>query len=225
MPLSKSLVLSTLQRVRDAAKKRKFLQAVELAINFKGIDFKKQENRVDVIVQLPHATGKTESKVAVFARDQDFAALLKGKVPRVIMEEDISKIDKKAAALLVEEFDAFLAEGSVMLTVGKHLGQVLAPKGKMPTPVQPNLNSFQNALKGIKSGVRVTNKKGKFMPVVQVVVGKEDMSDEFIAENIIAAHEAVANVLGTKEQNIKNAYLKFTMSPSFKIAAEGAKPA
>src|ERR1035441_2797978 len=50
--------------------KRKFKQSVELAINFKEIDFSKQENRLNLDVMLPHGKGK-ENKLAVFATDRN----------------------------------------------------------------------------------------------------------------------------------------------------------
>ena len=52
--------------------KRKFKQTVELAINFKGIDFSKQDNKINLEVTLPHGKGKS-MKIAVFANDNNVA--------------------------------------------------------------------------------------------------------------------------------------------------------
>lgn len=208
--------------MRELNVQRKFKQSVEMAVNFKGIDFKKSENRIDVSVSMPFSTGKGSSKVAVFAKDKNFISMIKDKVARVISEDDIPRMDKKEASRLAEEFDAFLAEGPVMLTVGKHLGQVLAPKGKMPRPVQPDVSALESALKSVKSGVRVTNKKGRFLPVVHILIGKEDAKDEELAENALAVYNTIVAKLPDAELNIKSVFLKMTMSPAVKVA-EGRK--
>lgn len=203
--------------MRDSNKQRKFKQSVELAINFKGLDFKKAENRIDVAVSLPYSTGKSTSKICVFARDKNFLSMIKGKVAKVITEEEIARLDKKEASRLAEEFDGFLAEGPVMLAVGKYLGQVLAPKGKMPKPIQPDVSALESALKSLKSGVKVTNKKGRFMPVVQVLIGKEDSKDEELAENALTVYQAVVAKLPESEANVKSVFVKTTMGPAIKV--------
>ena len=215
--------IQALQKVREANVQRKFVQSVEMAVNFKGIDFKKSENRIDVNVNMPFSTGKGNAKVAVFAKDRNFISMIEGKVARVIHEDELSKLDKKAASKLAEEFDAFLAEGPVMLAVGKYLGQTLAPKGKMPKPIQPDLSALESALKGMKSGIRVTNKKGRFLPVVHVLLGKEDSKDEDLIENALAVYNAIVAKLPESELNIRSVFLKMTMSPAIKVAEGGGR--
>jgi large subunit ribosomal protein L1 len=145
--------------------------------------------------------------------------VIEGKVAKIIVEDEISRLDKKEASKLAEEFDVFLAEGPVMLVVGKYLGQFLAPKGKMPRPIQPDLSALESALRSVKSGIRVTNKKGKFMPVVQALIGKEDSPDEQLAENAFTVYQAVAAKLPDNEINIKSVFLKTTMGPAVKVEA------
>ena len=113
-------------------------------------------------------------------------------------------------------YDGIFAEGPVMLSVARFLGQQLAPKGKMPKPII-NLLSFDEVLARAKTQITVTNKKGKFMPVVQAVVGKETMKDEEIAANILAVYDVVMNSLPQKKQNVKNAYVKLSMGPTVKV--------
>lgn len=215
--MEKKDFLAALQKVRDSNKQRKFRQSVELAVNFKGIDFKKAENRIDVTVSLPYSTGKGSGKIGVFAKDTNFISLIKDKVARVITEAEIAQMDKKEAGKLAEEFDGFLAEGQVMLAVGKYLGQVLAPKGKMPRVIQPELSALEGALRTMKSGVKVTNKKGRFLPVVHVLLGKEDSKDEELAENALAVYQALLAKLPEGDLNFKSIFLKMTMTPAVKI--------
>jgi large subunit ribosomal protein L1 len=206
-----------LKVTRENSKKRNFLQSVEMMINFTGLDMKKPQNQVNIKVELPHGTGKGSGKIAVFTKTDKFADSLKDKVDLIVSESEIEKIAKnkqKLADLLT--FDALFAEGPVMLTVAKFLGQQLAPKGKMPKPIL-NVNSFEDMLAKAKTQVTISNKKGKFMPVVHCVVGKEDMKDDDIADNMDAIYETVKNSLPQKKQNVKNVYVKLTMGAPTKI--------
>ena len=208
--------LSAVNRMRASAEKRNFKQAVDLAINFKAMDFSKPDNRIELSVKLPYSLGKGAARAVVFVRDKGFASSLSGKA-KVILENEISALDKKAVETLLNEYDAFFAEGPVMLTVGKYLGQTLAPKGKMPRPVNADVKAFDALLAGAANSIKLGNKKGKNMPVVHSAIGTEEMPDEKIAENAFAVYSAVLAELPSGEQNIKSIYIKFTMGPAIKI--------
>ena len=206
-----------LKKMREGTQKRNFLQSVEMMINFTGLDMKKPQNQVNVKVSLPNPTGKGSGKVAVFAKTDKFADALKGKVDKVIMESELEAMAKERAKVNeLMAYDALFSEGEAMLAVARYLGQQLAPKGKMPKLI-PNINTFDEALDKAKTQVTVTNKKGKFMPVVHVVVGRENMVDEKIAENMVAVYDAVLNSLPQKKQNMKNIYIKMTMGSPVKM--------
>jgi large subunit ribosomal protein L1 len=202
--------------MRDSSKQRKFVQSIELMINFKGLDFKKSENQLDLKVAMPFATGRSRGKVLVFAKSKNFADEIKGKADKIIMESDIQGLTKKDVSQIIEEFDVLLAEGQVMLTVGKFLGQQLAPKNKMPKPIQPNVSQLESALAEMSSVTKVTNKKGKAMPVIQVVIGSEKMQNEQLSANAFAVFDAVLNAVPGKTQSIKSVFLKETMGPAIK---------
>jgi large subunit ribosomal protein L1 len=215
--VKKDEAVKALQKMREISAKRNFLQTVEMMINFTGLDMKKPQNQVNVRAIMPYATGKGMGKIAVFAKSQELIDDLKGKVEKIISDGEIAAMekDKKGVAALME-YDALFAEGPVMLTVAKHLGQQLAPKGKMPKPITTAAN-FEEMLLKTKSQTTITNKKGKFMPVVHVVVGKETMKDDEMAANMIAAYDAVMNSLPQKKQNIKSIYVKLTMGAPVKM--------
>ncbi|MAG22121.1 MAG: hypothetical protein CL943_02340 [Candidatus Diapherotrites archaeon] len=215
--LNEKEFLSAFQIMRKETKKRNFMQSIELMINFRGLDFKKAQNQIDVKVIIPHATGKASGKTLLFAKDKHFVDQMKDKVDRIILDSEIAGLKKKDIALLATEFDAVIAEGPVMIAVGKYLGQELAPRGKMPRPVKPEPNAALSVLKQMSSVTRVTNKKGKFMPVVQVVVGNEKMEDQQLAENSVAVFNAVASALPGKKHNIKSVFVKESMGPSIKL--------
>jgi len=214
--------LVAVQKMRSGTEKRKFRQAVDLAINFKDMDFSKPDNRIEMSVKLPHAYKAGTSKAVVFVRDKGFASALSGKA-KVILENEIPALDKKAVELLLNEYDVFLAEGPVMLSVGKYLGQQLAPKGKMPKPVTADVKSFDALLTSASGSAKLGNKKGKNMPVVHSAIGNEEMPDEKLAENAFAVYSAVLAELPSGEQNIKSIYMKFTMGPAIKIGEKANK--
>jgi large subunit ribosomal protein L1 len=217
--VKKEEVLDALTKMRDASKKRKFQQSVDLTINFKGIDFKKAENRIDLKVRMPHGSTKKVNSIA-FVKDPDFAEKLKGIVSRVVLDSDISALSKKEIQEIADSFDVLMAEGPVMLTVGKFLGQTLAPRGKMPKPITQDLKQVHSLIEASSGITRITNKKGKFMPLIHVSVGKEVMQDIDLAENILAVYNAVEEKLPARKQNIKSVIVKLTMGPPIKIGEE-----
>lgn len=207
----------TLKKIKEISKKRNFVQSIEMMINFTGLDMKKPQNQVNIKVELPNSTGKSSGKICVFTKTDAFASSLKGKVDLIIPEEEIEKLSKnKQKVVELINYDVLFAEGSSMLTVAKFLGQQLAPKGKMPKPVV-NLNSFEEMLSKAKTQITVSNKKGKFMPVVHTVVGKEGMDDKLVVENMMKIYNAVLESLPQKKQNIKNVYVKLSMGTPVKV--------
>ncbi len=220
--MEKSHVLNALTELRKSAEPRKFKQTIDMTINFRNIDFKKMENQVDVDVALPSPVGKGEGKVLLFARDKEFANQTKDIVDHVMMEDEIKSLNKKQIAELVSSYVGFLAEGPVMLTVGKYLGQTLAPKNRMPRPVNIDTKQVQAQVARLKSVVKVSNKKGKYMPLVHISIGKETMNDDEIAENALAVYNAVLPAIGNKQVNVKSVLVKMTMSAPVKVGGQMA---
>ena len=184
---------------------RKFRQSVELIINFRGIDFSKPEHRLNLDVTLPHGRGK-EPKIAVFA-DGEVAVRAKSDGFEVIDGKDIPALaqDKKRMQTYVKEYE-FLSQPSLMTVVGKHLGQVLSKRGKLPMPLM-NMQPAQ-AAQIVKKRVKIAT-KGKQLPVAQCLIGKEDMEPQALAENANAVLEKILGKI--PEHNIKSVYLKLTM--------------
>ncbi len=214
--MKKETVLRALTELDSKAKKRKFEQSVELIINLSGMDPRKPGQQVDLKVELPHSTGKGEGKALLFAQSKPFIDAVKDDFSRVILEEEIPKLKKKDIAEILS-YDVLLAEGPVMIPLTKYLGQELAPKGKLPKPVQPEPEKVRAELKKMKTRVRVTNRRGKGVPLIQVLVGKESMKPEELAENIIRVYSEVEKALPKQKQNIKSVFVKKTMSPVVRL--------
>ncbi len=192
--------------------KRKFKQTVELAINFKGIDFSNQNNRLNISVLLPNGRGKGE-KLALFATDKGLIEEAQKEGIEVINGNSIPEIandNQKLDSLLNY---TLLAQPSLMPTIARYLGQFLGPRGKMPRPLLPG-TSLERAKD--EAAKQITIKSGgKFLPTVHCPVGTEDMPPEKIFENINEVINAVTSKIN--KNNLKSVYVKLTMSKPMRL--------
>lgn len=213
--MNKEAIKKALEKALEDKGKRKFVQTVDLGINFRNIDFKKQENRLNLEVLLPKGRGK-EVKVAVFA-DGDLALQAKkANVSMVIPGEEIPKMasDKGRLKSLLDY--EMLAAPQLMTSIGRHLGQFLGSRGKLPKPVIGG--SLQAAIERAKRTVRIRT-KGKFLPVVHCAIGTENMSIDDLAENVEEVLKKVSEKVG--DHNIASAYVKLTMGKPAYISPRG----
>jgi len=199
--------LEAVKAARANSKKRAFPQTFDLAINLKLFDAKKPENKLNEIFPLPHGRGK-DAKIAIFSDS------IKSEDAQVYGAADIEKLaaDKRALRNVTGGTDFFLAEPKLMIVVGKTLGRILAPHGKMPTVLA---GDYRQIAAGYKSSVRL---KVKDAPVVQTMAGMEDMPDEHIADNIDAILSFLEKKLAKGKNNIGTVRLKLTMGKPAKLA-------
>ncbi|MDO8428381.1 MAG: hypothetical protein Q7S92_04155 [Candidatus Diapherotrites archaeon] len=216
--MNKKELTEALSQMEAQSKKRKFAQTVELMINLKGLDLGKPDSQIDLKINLPYSTGRQAGKTLLFAKTDEFANKAKGIFDKIIMEPDISSLKKESVQEILS-YDVSLAEGQAILTVAKYLGQTLAPKGKMPKPVKDTQSNLKDYINSLMTAIRVSNKKGKTLPVMQVVVGKEGMPAEQIIDNVMAIYDRVVESLPAKRQNIKSLHIKKTMGPAIKLSA------
>jgi large subunit ribosomal protein L1 len=213
--MNKEQIKSAVLEALEEKGKRKFTQTVDLGINFQNVDFSKQENRLNLEVLLPKGTGKAV-KIAVFADGQTALDAKNAKADLVLPGDDIPKLKGDQAKLKSLLEYEFLAETKLMAVVGKHLGQFLGTRGKLPKPLMGG--SVADIIERARRTVRVKS-KGKFLPVVHVRVGTESMPPEDIIENVETVFEKVKGKVG--EHGIKSVYVKLTMG---KPVFLGAKP-
>ncbi len=205
------MILENLKDAKSKSKKRKFSQTWDLLINLAGLDLKKPENRFNVEFALPEGRGK-DVKVAVFA--DSVAAEAKKHADHVIRKEEIESLakNKKKVKKLAKEYDWFLAEAPLMPLIGKTLGPVLAPRGRMPKPVPPKgIDALvQLARRSIRIALKTT-------PVIQVPVGTEAMPDEKVMKNIESVYNFIRDKLPKGKTNIRNVFIKVTMGQPVKV--------
>jgi len=193
-------------------KKRKFTQSVDMVINLKDVDLSKPDNRIDEEIELPER-GK-EAKVGVFAGGE-MAARAKSVADIVIKPEEIKELseDKKKAKEIARNYDFFVAEAPLMPSIGRSLGRIFAPRGKMPKPVPPNAD-IESIIKKLKRSVRI---RSKDKPTFHSYVGREDMPPEKIAENIKTILDRIESKLERGKANIRSVYVKTTMGKSIRV--------
>ena len=213
MPIDEEAIIEALKELRARTKKRNFRQSVELLVSLRDIDLRRPENRIRELVELPNGLGK-EARVCVIASG-DAALRARRAGLDVLDREELEAMagDKKAAKKLAEQYDFFVAEAPLMPLIGRVLGPVLGPRGKMPTPVPP-MADFKPVVERLKKSVRVVAWKA---PNVYCRVGTEDMDDRALAENINAVIKALEDKLPRGLGNIKSVYVKMTMGPAVEV--------
>ncbi len=214
MSLDAKTVIESVKQAKSKAEKKKFVQSIELIINLRDIDMKKPESKIQESIELPHAVGK-QSKVCVIATGELSLRAKRAGTDLVVERAELEALagDKKRQKKLADEFDYFIAEAPLMPTVGRILGAVLGPKGKMPTPVAPNANIADIVEKQRKT-VQV---RLRGQPILQCRIGTEDMPDDQIAENIETVIRRLEGKLKRGLKNIRSLVIKTAMGPPVKM--------
>lgn len=199
--MNKENILKALKELRKE-KKKKFSQTVDLIINLRNFDIKKQS--INLFANLPHKV--KEKKVCAFFTKKS------GKVDTII-KTDFGRYKGKELKKLIKKYDFFIAVASLMPAVATSFGRVLGPVGKMPSPqlgilLNEDDKTIETVLEKISKIARIKSKE----PSLKIAIGKEDMKDEEIAENAINIYNSVFNVLPRKKENLKSILIKFTMS-------------
>ena len=201
-------IVGAVEKVLNS-QERRFVEGVDLCITLKNIDLKQPKNRINVDVVLPKKI--KEPKIGVFASGE-IALKAKEAGAEVIDPEELKRMDKKKARAMVQKYDYFVADASLMALVGKSLGTILGPRGKMPEPIPPGAEPAQ-ILSKLKKIAKIRSKTTTFW----VNIGRKDMDTKDIAENAAAVIKAVESRLERGWQNIDSIYMKTTMGPAVKV--------
>jgi large subunit ribosomal protein L1 len=191
--------------------KRKFAQSVELAINFSGINFGKAENRLNMEVKLPNGRGKVGGAI-VFADDRTLAEKAVQSGATVISSSELSSLSSDKARLGSLLKSELLAQPSLMPTIAKNLGQFLGPRNKMPKPLMGS--DVAAVIRDVGNSIYIRS-KGKYLPTVHCIAGKENMELPKLVENIDQIINTVVKKVG--KQNLKSVYVKLTMSKPMRL--------
>ena len=214
MSLETKTLIDSVKEAKSKAEKRKFVQSVELVINLREVDMKKPESKIQELIELPHPVGK-QSKVCVIASGELALKARNAGADLVVERAELESLagDKKKQKTLADTYESFIAEAPLMPVVGKVLGAVLGPRGRMPTPVPPSVNIADAITKQRKTIlVRTRNQ-----PVLQCRIGTEDMSDEQIAENIQTVLRRLEGKLKKGLKNVRSLVIKTAMGPPIEL--------
>ena len=197
----------------DEAPERNFRETVDLAVNLRDVDLDDPNNRVDESIVLPQGTGQ-ETRIVVFAEGET-ALRAQDVADEVLDGDDLEDLgdDDDAAKDLADETDFFVAEASMMQDIGRYLGTVLGPRGKMPTPLQPD-DDVVETVERMKNTVQVRSRDRR---TFHTRVGAEDMDADEIADNIDVIVRRLTADLEKGPQNIDGLYVKTTMGPAEEV--------
>ena len=198
--------------IEENKNQRKFEQSVELAINFKGVDFSKQANRLNLDVLLPNGRGKV-NKLAIFATEKSYIEGAGKNGIEVIDGNTLASIatDKERMNSLLN-YD-LVSQPNLMPQIAKQLGPFLGPRNKMPKPVM-TVQELGRIAGEVSKRISIKN-KGKFLPTVHCVVGSEKMEARKVYDNIKEVVGDVDKAVGANR--IRSVYVKLTMSKPLKL--------
>lgn len=215
--MDKEQIQAALAKAKDISEKRNFRQSVDLIINLRGLDFKKQEHQIDAFITLPHSRGKKVKICALVGAELEQQA--KGIFDSTILSDNFERYkDKREVRKIANGFDFFVAQANIMPKVATAFGRVFGPRGKMPNPksggvVPPNAN-----LKPVyEKFQRTVRANAKTAPLVQCPIGTEDMNANDIAENALSVYASLLQALPNEKHNIKDIYVKLTMGKPVKV--------
>ena len=200
-------------RALESAPPRNFRETVDLAINLRDLDLDDPSNRVDESIVLPEGTGQ-ETSIVVFAEGET-AVRAEEVADDVLDSDDLSDLgdDDNEAKDLADDTDFFLAEEAMMQDIGRYLGTVLGPRGKMPDPVGPD-DDVVEMVERLKNSVQLRSGDRR---TFHTRVGAEDMSAEEIADNIDVIIRRLEANLEKGPLNIDDIYVKTTMGPAVEV--------
>ena len=214
MPLDKKTLLNAVKEAKAQSGEKKFNQTVELILDIKEIDMKSPEGRIQQVIELPHVTSKP-NKILIVASGELALKAKQAKADRVIERTELEGLagKKKELRNFANNFDVFLSEARLMPSVGRIFGPVLGPRGKLPVAVPPNDDIASLITKHHKTVVvRMRNQ-----PIIQCLVGTEDMKEEEVVDNIQVVLRVLEGKLKRGLKNVKFAFIKTSMGKPVKI--------
>jgi len=206
--MNKEQILKAIQELRKE-KERKFNQSIDLIINLRSFDIKKDS--VNLFLSLPYKV--KDVKICAFLNK-------KSSIIDTITKPEFDKYEnkKKDIKKLVKDYDFFISSANLMPQVAKLFGRFLGQAGKMPSPQlgilkQETDTEINQIIKNFEKVVRIKSKE----PSLKFSVGKQNMKDEEIAENILFSYDKILQTLPKKKENLRAVMIKFTMGKPIKL--------
>ena len=211
--VNETQLVEVIKKAKESEKARKFQQSIELILVFKDIDVKKGF-AINETIQLPKKMSKSASVCIIAAGDLGIQAK-NAKADRVMNEAELIQLgkNKRESRKVINKYDFFLADTKLMPTVGKVLGQLLGPRGKMPTPIPFNA-PVEALLERFRTSVGV---KVKGSLSLSCKIGEESMEDADLAANANTVAAAIEKKLPNGDKNIRKIMIKTTMGKAIRL--------
>ena len=211
--VNETQLVEVIKQVKESDKTRKFQQSIELILVFKDIDVKKGF-AINETIQLPKKMSKSASVCIIAAGDLGIKAK-NAKADRVMNEAELVQLgkNKRESRKVINKYDFFLADTKLMPTVGKVLGQLLGPRGKMPTPIPFNA-PVEALLERFRTSVKV---KVRGSLSLSCKIGEESMEDADLAANANTVAAAIEKKLPNGDKNIRKIMIKTTMGKAIRL--------
>ena len=206
-------IQTAIQRALDESPERKFVESVEISFTLRDVDLKNPANRIQEEVRLPSGRGKPV-KISMFAGGE-MATKAKAAGIDVIDPATIEDLggNKQLARKVANKSDFFLAEIPHMGTVGRFLGVVLGPRGKMPRPVPPTVDPGM-----IATGLKDTSVvRSRDRITFHTAFGSREQGIDDLTANAVAIWDRVMSKLERGAGNIRSCYIKTSMGPSIRV--------
>lgn len=206
-------IKQAIEQALSEAPERKFVETVEFAFTIKDVDLKNPSNRIQEEIRLPAGRGRTPS-IAMFA-EGEMATKAKNAGIIVIDPTQIEELGgtRQKARKLARKHDFFLSEIPHMGPIGRFLGVVLGPRGKMPRPVPPVADPAAIAA-GLKD-VAIVRSRDKI--TFHTVIGTRDLDIDALTLNGMEVWKRVMSKLERGSGNIRSFYIKTSMGPSVRV--------
>jgi len=211
--ISEAQYVEAIKQAKESDKEHKFTHAIEMITVFRDIDVKKGF-ALNEVVQLPNKMNKP-AQVCIIASGDMGTKAKKTNADRVMDGEEITKIgsNKRESRKFINKYDFFLADTKLMPTIGKVLGQLLGPRGKMPTPIPFNA-SIESFLERFRDSIKIRTRSSLSM---SCKIGDETMDDNALASNANTIISSIEKKLPNGSKNIKKIMFKTTMGKVIRI--------
>jgi len=211
--VNETQLVEVIKQAKESDKTRKFQQSIELILVFKDIDVKKGF-AINETIQLPKKMSKSASVCIIAAGDLGIKAK-NAKADRVMNEAELIQLgkNKRESRKVINKYDFFLADTKLMPTVGKVLGQLLGPRGKMPMPIPFNA-PVEALLERFRTSVKV---KVRGSLSLSCKIGEESMEDADLAANANTIAAAIEKKLPNGDKNIRKIMIKTSMGKAIRL--------
>ena len=211
--ISEAQYVEAIKQAKESDKEHKFTHAIEMIAVFRDIDVKKGF-AINEVIQLPSKMNKP-AQVCIIASGDMGTKAKKTNADRVMDGEEITKIgsNKRESRKFINKYDFFLADTKLMPIIGKVLGQLLGPRGKMPTPIPFNA-SIESFLERFRDSIKIRTKGSLSL---SCKIGDETMDDDALASNANTIISSIEKKLPNGSKNIKKIMFKTTMGKVIQI--------